>query len=46
EADEHIHEAPWMCVLPLCITAVGCIVLFVLGDAIYELILPIVGGKL
>ncbi|MEC7984991.1 MAG: proton-conducting transporter membrane subunit, partial [Myxococcota bacterium] len=26
--DSHVHEAPWMCVLPLCITAVGCVVLF------------------
>jgi len=46
EEDEHLHEAPWMCVVPLCITAVGCLVLFVLGDAIYDLVLPIVGGKL
>jgi multicomponent Na+:H+ antiporter subunit D len=42
----HVHEAPWMCVLPLCLTAAGCLVLFVLGDGLYQLILPVVGGAL
>jgi multicomponent Na+:H+ antiporter subunit D len=42
----HVHEAPLLCVVPLCLTAVGCIVLFVLGDGIYQLVLPVVGGAL
>ncbi|MDG1478343.1 MAG: monovalent cation/H+ antiporter subunit D family protein [Myxococcota bacterium] len=44
--EDHVHEAPWMCVLPLCLTAAGCLVLFLLGDGIYQLILPVVGGAL
>ena len=43
---EHVHEAPLLCVVPLCITAVGCLVLFGMGDAIYRLLLPVVGGHL
>jgi len=42
--DDHSHEAPLLCVVPLCATALGCLVLFVLGDEIYQLILPIVKG--
>jgi multicomponent Na+:H+ antiporter subunit D len=39
-----IKEAPLLCVLPLSLTAVGCIVLFFFADDVYRLILPIVGG--
>jgi multicomponent Na+:H+ antiporter subunit D len=35
------HEAPLLCVAPLCATAVGCIFLFVFAEDIYELLLPI-----
>ncbi len=40
-----IHEAPMMCVVPLCITAVGSLVLFFTAPWIYEVLLPVVGGK-
>lgn len=39
----HEHgEAPWMCVVPLCITAAACIALFFFADAIVTLLLPLV----
>jgi len=52
--DEHHHdvsvlhswglaEAPFLCFIPPCITAVGCIVLFIYGDALYTLLLPLGG---
>ena len=34
-------EAPMMCVVPLCCTAVGTIVLFFLANGLYEVLLPI-----
>ena len=34
-------EAPMMCVVPLCITAVGSVALFFVADWIYEWLLPI-----
>ncbi len=34
-------EAPLMCVLPLCLTAVGTIILFFLANQLYEVLLPI-----
>ena len=37
-----IREAPMFCVIPLCFTAVGCVVLFFLADEIYRLLLPLV----
>jgi multicomponent Na+:H+ antiporter subunit D len=37
-----IHEAPMLCVVPLCVTAAGCIVLFFFAGSIYELLRPIV----
>lgn len=40
------HEAPLMCVVPLCITAVGTIVLFLFADQIYQWLLPITTGGL
>lgn len=36
-----VHEAPMACVIPLCITAVGGIVLFFFADKIYAVIEPI-----
>ncbi len=36
-----IKEAPMMCVVPLCITAIGSIVLFFVAEWIYEVLLPI-----
>ena len=35
------HEAPLMCVVPLCLTAVGSVALFVCGDVFYQWLLPI-----
>jgi multicomponent Na+:H+ antiporter subunit D len=37
-----IHEAPMWMVVPLCITAVGTLVLFFMADAIYALLAPLV----
>ena len=36
-----IREAPMFCVVPLCLTAAGCIVLFLYADALYRLLEPI-----
>jgi len=37
-----IKEAPMFCVVPLCITAFGCVVLFFLADDLYTMLLPLV----
>jgi multicomponent Na+:H+ antiporter subunit D len=37
-----IQEAPLWCVVPLCLTAAGCLVLFFFADPIYEKLLPLV----
>ena len=37
-------EAPLMCVVPLCITAIGGILLFVFSNQIHDVLLPIVQG--
>ncbi len=37
-----IHEAPLLCVLPPVLTAIGCLVLFVLADDIYRLLMGVV----
>jgi multicomponent Na+:H+ antiporter subunit D len=37
-------EAPMICVVPLCITAVGSVVLFFFANQIYEALLPITTG--
>lgn len=47
KADPHhpvsgIHEAPFFCVAPICLTALGCLVLFFCADDLYRLLLPIV----
>jgi multicomponent Na+:H+ antiporter subunit D len=36
-----IHEAPMMCVVPLCITAIGSVALFFAAEWIYQVLLPI-----
>ena len=36
-----IKEAPLFCVVPLCFTAAGCIVLFFFADGVYELLRPL-----
>ncbi len=40
-----IREAPLMCVVPLCITAIGSVVLFFVAEWIYEILLPITTGS-
>jgi multicomponent Na+:H+ antiporter subunit D len=39
-----IQEAPLFCVVPLCLTALGCIVLFFYADRLYAFLQPIGGG--
>jgi multicomponent Na+:H+ antiporter subunit D len=39
-----IREAPMFCVVPLCISAAGCLVLFFFADELYTLLAPIGGG--
>ena len=36
-----IREAPLFCVVPLCLTALGCIALFIFANEIYDFLLPI-----
>ncbi|NJN45403.1 MAG: monovalent cation/H+ antiporter subunit D family protein [Candidatus Competibacteraceae bacterium] len=36
-----IREAPLLCVVPLCLTAVGCLLLFFYADTLYALLAPI-----
>jgi len=48
-ADEHhgggIHEAPAFCLVPICITAAGCLAMFFTADPVYRLLLPIAAGR-
>jgi multicomponent Na+:H+ antiporter subunit D len=39
-----IREAPVFCVVPLCLTAFGCLLLFFFADDLYTLLAPIGGG--
>ena len=43
--DDHdrggIREAPFLCLAPLCFTALACIALFIFANEIYEFLLPI-----
>ena len=39
-----IKEAPLFCLLPLCFTAIACIVLFFFADELYAFLRPIGGG--
>ena len=41
EQPQAFKEGPMMCVVPLCITAVGSVLLFFFADAIYDVLLPI-----
>ncbi len=36
-----IREAPLACVVPLCLTALGCVLLFFSADALYTLLAPV-----
>ncbi len=36
-----IREAPWLCVVPLCLTALGTLALFFFADPLYRLLEPI-----
>jgi multicomponent Na+:H+ antiporter subunit D len=36
-----LQEAPMFCVVPLCLTALGCLALFFFADSIYRLLVPI-----
>lgn len=42
--EKHVHEAPFLCVLPLCVTALGCLLLFFFPSFIYDLLLPVFQG--
>lgn len=37
-----VHEAPWFCLVPTCLTAAGCIALFFYADEIYRFLIPVV----
>jgi len=37
-APQGIHEAPLFCVVPLCLTALGCVALFFFADQVYGLL--------
>jgi multicomponent Na+:H+ antiporter subunit D len=39
-----IREAPVFCLVPLCITAIGCVLLFFYADSLYALLRPIAPG--
>ena len=39
-----VREAPLLCVIPLCLTAAGCLVLFFYAESLYGLLAPIAGG--
>ena len=39
---EGIHEAPLFCVLPICLTSLGCLILFFYADGLYQMLTPIV----
>ncbi len=43
DTDSHgIHEAPWPCVVPLCVTSAGCLLLFFFAGEVYEFLAPLV----
>ncbi|WP_146536892.1 proton-conducting transporter transmembrane domain-containing protein [Rubripirellula reticaptiva] len=41
DSTKTIHEAPLACVIPLCMTAIGSVLLFFAAESIYEVLLPI-----
>ena len=40
-----IDDAPMLCVVPLCITAIGCFVLFLYADSLFAFLQPIASGE-
>jgi multicomponent Na+:H+ antiporter subunit D len=44
EGGWRIEEAPLFCVVPLCFTALGCVVLFFYADRLYAFLQPLGGG--
>ena len=40
-----IREAPLACVVPLCITALGCLLMFFYGDAVFTLMAPVIAAS-
>jgi len=45
EAQTGYKEGALLCTVPLCVTALGCVALFVWGGEIRELLLPILEGR-
>ena len=45
DATWRIEEAPLLCVVPLCITAIACFLLFLFSAHLYEFLEPIVAGQ-
>ena len=43
---EPLLEAPLFCLVPLCITAAGCIVLFFYADHVYQMLVPLLQATL
>ena len=43
DASPTIKEAPLFCLVPLCATAAGCVVLFFYADSVYRLVAPVAG---
>ncbi len=41
EGPGQIKEAPMLCVVPLCVTAVGCLILFFFADSLYTFLQPL-----
>jgi multicomponent Na+:H+ antiporter subunit D len=39
---EGIQEAPLFCLVPICLTALGCLVLFFFADEVHDLLKPLV----
>jgi multicomponent Na+:H+ antiporter subunit D len=46
ERRSSLDEAPLLCVVPLCVTALLCLLLFFFAGEIRDLLLPIVGGAI
>jgi multicomponent Na+:H+ antiporter subunit D len=44
EPQNGVQEAPLLCLVPIGVTAVGCIFLFFYAETIYNFLLPVVGG--
>jgi len=42
QGETKIKEAPLFCVIPLCITSIGCLILFFFADNLYEILRRIV----